>query len=193
MNKVQEIRERVEKATPGLWKFSNSSDIRGNKGELRAPFPHNGFMLVSTWVNDEDIAFVSKAREDIPWLLERVAALEAENSVLVTKNDRLLADNARLQEINEKLRDDVMNSTNAYIDMNTHEREKRELKAENARLVAERDAAIDDMLSYASSGITNFAPYCANRTPKYVCSRGWCNHGPECRGVAWKYSGGGKE
>ena len=51
-----------ERATPGPWAFSDSSDRRGRKGEFRAPNPHNGFMLVGPWIDDADPALIALLR-----------------------------------------------------------------------------------------------------------------------------------
>lgn len=56
-----------------------------------------------------------------------------------------------------------------------------ELRADLARVKAERDAAVkkyetekEDFLDYALSGIQNAAPFCMNRHPDCVDKRGWC-------------------
>lgn len=49
----------AKRATPAPWSFSNASDVAGNKGEFRAPDPHNGFLLVGPWCNDADIALIA--------------------------------------------------------------------------------------------------------------------------------------
>ena len=77
MTRIEEIRARLEAATPGPWEFSNSSDVRESKGEFRAPNPHNGFMLVGPWTNDADAAFIAHSREDVPFLLAEVTKLRA--------------------------------------------------------------------------------------------------------------------
>lgn len=55
------------------------------------------------------------------------------------------------------------------------------LRADLARVTAERDAAIrkyeaekEDFLDYALSGTQNAAPFCRNRHPDCVDKRGWC-------------------
>ena len=71
-----EIRARLEKATPGPWEFSDSSDPRGDKGEFRAPNPHNGFMLVGPWTNSHDADFIAHSRQDIELLLDALDVAE---------------------------------------------------------------------------------------------------------------------
>ena len=55
------------------------------------------------------------------------------------------------------------------------------LRADLARVTAERDAAIrkyeaekEDFLDYALSGTQIAAPFCRNRHPDCVDKRGWC-------------------
>ena len=56
-----------------------------------------------------------------------------------------------------------------------------DLRADLARVTAERDAAVkkyeaekEDFLDYALSGAQNAAPFCTNRHPDCVDKRGWC-------------------
>lgn len=55
------------------------------------------------------------------------------------------------------------------------------VRADLARVTAERDAAVkkyeaekEDFLDYALSGTRNAAPFCTNRHPDCVDKRGWC-------------------
>ena len=76
------IRARADAATEGPWTFDDCSDVRGAKGEFRAPGPWNGFMLVGPWLLDADPKFIAAARLDIPNLLaevERLRSLLASN------------------------------------------------------------------------------------------------------------------
>ena len=59
--------------------------------------------------------------------------------------------------------------------------ENEQLRADLARVTAERDAAVkkyeaekEDFLDYALSGTQNAAPFCTNRHPDCVDKRGWC-------------------
>ena len=59
--------------------------------------------------------------------------------------------------------------------------ENKQLRADLARVTAERDAAVkkyeaekEDFLDYALSGTKNAAPFCTNRHPDCVDKRGWC-------------------
>lgn len=60
---IADLRALLADATPGPWVLSDTSDARGHKGELRAPSPDNGFMLVGPWVRSADIGLVARARE----------------------------------------------------------------------------------------------------------------------------------
>ena len=59
--------------------------------------------------------------------------------------------------------------------------EVSKLRADLARVAAERDAAVkkyeaekENFLDYALSGTQNAAPFCTNRHPDCVDKRGWC-------------------
>ena len=42
---------------------------------------------------------------------------------------------------------------------------------------------VNDFMSYATDGVANPAPYCANCRPECCARPGWCQSGsPECRG-----------
>lgn len=71
------VRARLNAATEGPWRFSNTTDTRGRKGEFRAPPPHNGFMLVGPWTNDADAEFIANARTDVEALADEVERLRA--------------------------------------------------------------------------------------------------------------------
>jgi hypothetical protein len=58
--------------TPGPWEFSDSSDVRGHKGEFRARSPYNGFLLVGPWVNPADLRLIAAA----PEMAEALAQVE---------------------------------------------------------------------------------------------------------------------
>lgn len=71
-------RARCEAATERPWEWNDSSDVRGHKGELKAPSPTNGFMLVSAFVNSADGPFIAHARTDLPLALDALDAKDAE-------------------------------------------------------------------------------------------------------------------
>ena len=65
--------ERLERgATPGPWHFTDTSDRRGHKGELRQVGPQNGFALVGPWTNDADLPLIVAMRNAIPSLLSQL-------------------------------------------------------------------------------------------------------------------------
>jgi hypothetical protein len=88
---IDAIRARVEAATDGPWRFSNTTDTRGRKGEFRAPSPHNGFMLVGPWTNNADAEFIAHARTDLPAALDEITRLRAALDEATRHRDRLLA------------------------------------------------------------------------------------------------------
>lgn len=73
---VGKLRELDQKATPGRWRFSDSTDVTGNKGEFRAPNPYNGFMLIGAWCKDADIRLMLDLRNALPAIVKLVEACE---------------------------------------------------------------------------------------------------------------------
>ena len=69
------LRELLERATPGPWKFHDSSDRRGHKGEFRSPPPHFGFMLIGPWINDADPELMALAPDLASLVLDMADAL----------------------------------------------------------------------------------------------------------------------
>ena len=84
MSRIEEIRQRAEKATEGPWEIATSGFHIGR--EIRPKgMPQisialcRGILLGQGPANAE---FIARAREDVPHLLERVAELEKENKRL---------------------------------------------------------------------------------------------------------------
>jgi hypothetical protein len=83
--RMNEIRARHDAATPGPW--GTSRDLGGNYTVKHGTYvtPEDGFGSdgdVAVLLGDEEAAyangsFIARAREDIPYLLDRIAALEA--------------------------------------------------------------------------------------------------------------------
>lgn len=95
MNRLKEIEERAEKATPGPWSVSHKQRAVGY-WEYRVLEPVNNDLLAdipgALWNTPQvdgiydykspierqaqnDCAFIAAARADIPWLLEKVKEL----------------------------------------------------------------------------------------------------------------------
>lgn len=74
---LADARRVTAAATRGPWTFSDTTDVRGHKGEFRAPSPDNGFMLVDPWCNDDDAEFIAASRTLVPALLAAVDAVLA--------------------------------------------------------------------------------------------------------------------
>lgn len=81
-DRLNEIAERVAKASPGPWEF----DIKGwitpsRQLEVFYVCADNSHSVkVVDSLREEDGDFIAHARQDIPWLLEQVAALTAEKA-----------------------------------------------------------------------------------------------------------------
>ncbi|WZO97291.1 hypothetical protein EP7_004316 [Isosphaeraceae bacterium EP7] len=70
-DRVKEIKERCEKATPGPWMFDESLHVAAGFDPI---FGWDG--AGKTECKESDARFIAHAREDIPYLLARVAELE---------------------------------------------------------------------------------------------------------------------
>lgn len=91
MTRLQEIKERCEKATPGPWELNEKDDywdIRAGK----EPVVSCG-MEGEVTIGIEDAKFVANSREDILWLL----------SQLEQGHQLHEADNRRIRELEGKL------------------------------------------------------------------------------------------
>ena len=123
--RIEQIRERVAKATEGPWEVHHIS-VRGGNENCTVVSPSgdaelgNWFVSASQWPTDA--AFIAHARQDIPDLL---AALTAANE----RAERAEAENERLRSALTEIRDqescevnmgnydddNVRNLNNAYI------------------------------------------------------------------------------
>ncbi|UQB71261.1 hypothetical protein KI427_16720 [Rhodococcus ruber] len=90
---IAEGRRLLDAATPGPWKFTDTSDHRGNKGEFRAPSPYNGLMLVGPWCNEDDPELIVWARNNLPALLDALDDAECESERL--RGDWIIEDRQR--------------------------------------------------------------------------------------------------
>lgn len=125
-DRLDEIRQRAEAATPGPWEFD--SHVHGEKGcrcfshfvvtgyTLTNPFPccdetaeAKGASndCTSTVVTFDDATFITHAREDIPYLLAEVerlrAALDAEKEANVTGWRMVEAKTAGIEQLTADL------------------------------------------------------------------------------------------
>ena len=75
---LAEIKERVAKAMVGDWDYDvGDKDIsNGNFMVLRADISPDGYPIVCA--RDEDLDFITQAREDVPELIAEVERLQAE-------------------------------------------------------------------------------------------------------------------
>ena len=71
MTRLEEIRERAEKATAGPWKY-NDNVYCADRGIC-----WDGDLEYDHIIKYEDGDFISHAREDIPYLLDRLEKAEA--------------------------------------------------------------------------------------------------------------------
>jgi len=85
---IAAIRQRHEQATKGPWIVHRDHDGDGYEtGFSRYELPSEHHRHISDFMLDADADFIAHAREDIPYLLSRVEALEAR----VARADALIA------------------------------------------------------------------------------------------------------
>ena len=84
MSRLDEIRERLDAATPGPWVRNDEEFYARICAKEYADIAHVGR------ANDSD--FIAHAREDIPWLLGEVARLTAERDAAVRRAEAAEAD-----------------------------------------------------------------------------------------------------
>ena len=79
--RIAEIRERVEAATPGAWRWSvpDSEVTSFSVGRIIwGACDEDGEGSIGQWIADvsdadtQNAAFIAHAREDVPWLLDRL-------------------------------------------------------------------------------------------------------------------------
>lgn len=104
-DRLTAIRNRAEKATPGPWAWQDfDSQFLESRTAIDRGFP---VAVISAsgmhtegyvYVEPADAAFIAAARDDIPWLLARIAQLEA----LDASKDRVIQ--RLIREHREELR-----------------------------------------------------------------------------------------
>jgi hypothetical protein len=81
--RLEEIKQRCEKSTPEPWNVRTHPELPSFVEWRPAGRSHGIEILQQDDTNyqtrDEDVEFVAHARQDIPWLLEQVAAERARN------------------------------------------------------------------------------------------------------------------
>jgi hypothetical protein len=97
MSRIGEIRARCEAATPGPWSVTgrNGHDltIYGHIAVLPPDSASTAYCMDMT-----DARFIAHAREDVPWLLKRVEALEAALREAIDAFGQIGSGNARCRQ-----------------------------------------------------------------------------------------------
>jgi chromosome segregation ATPase len=122
MNRIEEIRERLNKATPGPWDRHRYSveDWNGNQ-------------VCGDFTNEEDKAFIAHAPDDIKYLLEQLTALQEDYG----------AANKQVLQLKQELSD-------LYSDNTTLKSERDHFKEHDAgamKLLGARIKQIDNLLA----------------------------------------------
>lgn len=79
MTRIDEIRERAEKATKGPWEWSGrKEDADGFIYHPQGSYLADTLILLGDTYEDDhlDLDFIAHSREDIPYLLNRIKELE---------------------------------------------------------------------------------------------------------------------
>jgi hypothetical protein len=75
--RLREIRERCEAASPGPWEYERDAVYTSHACGSACPIPlHDHFVFADPDTKPADVAFIAHAREDVPFLLARIAELE---------------------------------------------------------------------------------------------------------------------
>ena len=78
--RISQIKERIEKATPGRWKVEKIYHEEPYENYIKsAAITCNGYMVTrNDWSNPvmADLEFIAHAREDIPYLLKEIKRLQ---------------------------------------------------------------------------------------------------------------------
>jgi len=83
MDKISEIRGRAEKATPGPWE-RNLGFVNDEHGGLICSVLSSRGKFELEIVNAD---FIAHSREDVPFLLDRLTALQQKNAALKAERD----------------------------------------------------------------------------------------------------------
>lgn len=87
IKRIKEIKERAEKATPGKWRVEKYyHDEHGYEEFIKwaAVVVKNYTITRNDWSNPAmtDLEFIANARQDIPYLLEKIDELQEQNETL---------------------------------------------------------------------------------------------------------------
>ncbi|MCF6466368.1 hypothetical protein [Clostridium sp. Cult2] len=114
IKRIREIKERVEKATPGKWRVEKYYHDEPYEEFIKwaAVVVRNETITRNDWSNPvgADLEFIAKARQDIPYLLARLDELQEQNEALtdtVNMLSPLMMENYELKkEIEKNLKND---------------------------------------------------------------------------------------
>lgn len=91
--RINQIKERVEKATPGRWKVEKVYHEEPYEEFIKsaAIVCRNRIITRNDWSNPvmADLEFIANARQDIPYLLKKIEELEQEVMKLTVANINL--------------------------------------------------------------------------------------------------------
>ena len=107
--RLREIQERVEKATPGPWIYNSFNSIEAGEKIVAeildhpqddGPFKPEQTEERSAWYQEStrNADFIAESREDVPWLLEQIAALTREKAESVVTEAQVDAAVVALRE-----------------------------------------------------------------------------------------------
>jgi len=94
MTRLEQIKQRAEKATKGPWRWMNRHVLIADYGSRPCVLigqgglkhiHHDSGLLVELTPSWPDPQFIAHAREDIPWLIEQNRAMESRLCFLVTE------------------------------------------------------------------------------------------------------------
>ena len=169
MSRLEEIKARADAATEGPWvRDMHSPDMSGRSGwYIRGPRKLGlRSMVLNSRMLSGDAEFIDHAREDVPWLIERIGELNGAicwdttclncSSLLDSNYDQYMraeiaeAEVERLTDLcgEFRKREERLNAEverlRGWIDRSERQEARaRRAEAEVARLTAERDAAIE--------------------------------------------------
>lgn len=108
--RLKEIRERVEKASPGPWSwYWRKEDGQTDCGVTREPIPGHVYSVCRAprYENEgpgsDNLWFIAHAREDIPFLLQELAEQEKEHQLRLEQEEQKRADwNVVIEDLQKK-------------------------------------------------------------------------------------------